>query len=83
MTTRYDPNLRHGNVEEMGQYDKRVQWAAVAVLLLLCGGIFVAAMYSEGNETQTAMNIPSAQTDRPSVRSAPMPAPSPTPQPLR
>ena len=31
----------------MGQYDKRVQWAAVAVLLLLCGGIFVAAMYSE------------------------------------
>ena len=73
-----DPNLRYGNVEEMGQYDKRVQWAAVAVLLLLCGGIFVAAMYSEGNETQTAMKIPSAQTTGQAT-----PAPGPTPQPLR
>ena len=58
---RFDPNLRQGT-EEMTQYDKRVQWAAVAVLLLLCGGIFVAAMYSGGSETQTAVNIPSAQT---------------------
>ena len=77
-----DPNLRYGNVEEMGQYDKRVQWAAVAVLLLLCGGIFVAAMYSEGNDTQTAMQIPSAQTTG-QATSAPTPAPSPTQQPLR
>ena len=77
-----DPNLRYGNVEEMGQYDKRVQWAAVAVLLLLCGGIFVAAMYSEGNDTQTAMQIQSAQTTG-QATSAPTPAPSPTPQPLR
>ena len=58
---RFDPNLHRG-VEGMGEYDKRVQWAAVAVLLLLCGGIFVAAMYSGGSETQTAVNIPSAQT---------------------
>jgi hypothetical protein len=74
-----DPNLRYGNVEEMGQYDKRVQWAAVAVLLLLCGGIFVAAMYSDGGETQTAMRIPSAQT----TGQGAAPAPSPTPQPAR
>ena len=77
-----DPNLRYGNVEEMGQHDKRVQWAAVAVLLLLCGGIFVAAMYSDGSETQTAMKIPSAQTTG-QATPAPGPAPSPTPQPLR
>jgi hypothetical protein len=61
MDPRFDPNLHHG-VEEMSQYDKRVQWAAVAVLLLLCGGIFVAAMYSGGSDTQTAVNIPSAPT---------------------
>ena len=73
-----DPNLRYGNVEEMGQYDKRVQWAAVAVLLLLCGGIFVAAMYSDGTHSQTAMNIPSAQTTGQAT-----PASIPTPQPLR
>jgi hypothetical protein len=72
-----DPNLRYGNVEEMGQYDKRVQWAAVAVLLLLCGGIFVAAMYSEGSDTQTAMKVPSAQTTG-SGASGPGPSPSPT-----
>jgi hypothetical protein len=73
-----DPNLRYGNVEEMGQYDKRVQWAAVGVLLLLCGGIFVAAMYSDGSETQTAMKIPSAQTT--TGQATPGPAPAPTPQ---
>jgi hypothetical protein len=61
MDPRFDPNLRQGT-EEMSQYDKRVQWAAVAVLLLLCGGIFVAAMYSGGSDTQTAVNIPPAQT---------------------
>ncbi len=72
-----DPNLRYGNVEEMGQYDKRVQWAAVAVLLLLCGGIFVAAMYSEGSDTQTAMKVPSAQTTG-SGTPGPGPSPSPT-----
>lgn len=58
---RFDPHPRYGK-EEMSQYDRRAQWAAVAVLLLLCGGIFVAAMYSGGSETQTAVNIPSAQT---------------------
>lgn len=58
---RFDPKLRHG-AEQMSEHDKRVQWAAVAVLLLLCGGIFVAAMYSGGSETQTAVNVPSAQT---------------------
>jgi hypothetical protein len=58
---RFDPNLRQGT-EEISQYDKRVQWAAVAVLLVLCGGIFVAAMYFSGSDTQTAMNSPAAQT---------------------
>jgi hypothetical protein len=61
MDPRLDPNLHHG-MEDMSQYDKRVQWAAVAVLLLLCGGIFVAAMYSGGSDTQTAVNIPSTTT---------------------
>lgn len=61
MDPRFDPNLRHG-AEEMSPYDKRVQWAAVAVLLLLVGGIFVAAMYSGGSDTQTAVNVPPAQT---------------------
>jgi hypothetical protein len=70
---RFDPNLHHG-VEEMGQYDKRVQWAAVAVLLLLCGGIFVAAMYSGGSDTQTAVNVPSAQTTTGQGGSGTMPA---------
>ena len=72
-----DPDLRYGNVEEMRQYDKRVQWAAVAVLLLLCGGIFVAAMYSDGSQSQSAMNIPSAQT---TGQATPAPAPNRTPQ---
>jgi hypothetical protein len=34
-----------------------VQWAALAVLLLLCGGLIFAASISS-NETQTAMNAP-------------------------
>jgi hypothetical protein len=57
----HDPNMPRNGFEDMQPYEKRIQWAAVAVLLLLCGGIFVAALYS-GNDTQTAMNSPSAQT---------------------
>lgn len=57
----HDPNFPRDGFEDMRPYEKRIQWAAVAVLLLLCGGIFVAALYS-GNDTQTAMNSPSAQT---------------------
>ena len=51
---RTDPNFA------MHEYDSRVQWAAVAVLLLLCGGLIVAATFS-GNETQTAMNSPAIE----------------------
>ena len=39
---RNDPNfVRH----EMNEYDSRVQWAAVAVILLLVGGMIFAAAY--------------------------------------
>jgi len=50
----HDPNFPHDPLRE---YDSRVQWAAVAVLLLLCGGLIFAASISS-NETQTAMNAP-------------------------
>jgi hypothetical protein len=42
-------------------YDPRVQWAAVAVILLLVGGIIAASMYS-GNETQIASNRSAVET---------------------
>jgi hypothetical protein len=55
---RDDPNfVRH----EMRDYDSRVQWAAVAVILLLVGGLIVAAAYT-GGDTQTAMNSPAVET---------------------
>jgi hypothetical protein len=55
---RNDPNfLRH----EMHEYDNRVQWAAVAVILLLVGGLIVAAAYTSG-DTQTAANNPAIET---------------------
>jgi len=55
---RNDPNfVQH----EMREYDSRVQWAAVAVLLLLVGGLIMAAAYT-GGETQTAMNNPAVET---------------------
>ena len=46
--------------EGMHDYDSKVQWAAVGVILLLCAGLIVAASYS-GNEKQTAMNTPSIE----------------------
>jgi hypothetical protein len=54
---RNEPNLRH----EMSDYDSRVQWAAVAVILLLVGGMILAAAYT-GGDTQTAMNSPAVET---------------------
>ena len=55
---RNDPNfVRH----EMSDYDSRVQWAAVAVILLLVGGMILAAAYT-GDDTQTAMNSPTVET---------------------
>ena len=56
----HDPNMRYG-FEDMQPYERRVQWAAVAVLLLLCGGLMIAAMYS-GGDTQTALNTPAGET---------------------
>lgn len=55
---RNDPNfVRH----EMADYDTRVQWGAVAVILLLLGGLIVAATWS-GEGTQGAANTPAAET---------------------
>ena len=55
---RNDPNFVH---HDMRDYDSRVQWAAVAVILLLVGGLIVAAAYT-GGDTQTAMNGPTVET---------------------
>ena len=55
---RNDPNFLRS---EMHDYDGRVQWAAVAVILLLVGGMIVGAAYT-GGETQTAMKSPAAET---------------------
>jgi hypothetical protein len=69
-----DPNfVRH----EMSDYDNRVQWAAVAVILLLVGGMILAAAYT-GGDTQTAMNSPAVETTGPggsTGSTATMPAP--------
>ena len=55
---RNDPNfVRH----EMQDYDSRVQWAAVAVILLLVGGMIFAAAYT-GGETQMANNGAAVET---------------------
>src|SRR5258707_9287750 len=69
----HDPNYPRHGFEDMQSYDQRVQWAAVAVLLLLCGGILVAAMFS-GGDTQTALNTPAAET---TGSASPTPAPPP------
>src|SRR5581483_5333223 len=47
---RSDPNFPRS---EMREYDSRVQWAAVAVILLLVGGLIIAAAWN-GGEMQTA-----------------------------
>jgi hypothetical protein len=69
----HDPNVPRNGFEDMQPYEKRIQWAAVGVLLLLCGGIFVAALFFSG-DTQTAMNSPAAET---TGSAANMPAPPP------
>jgi hypothetical protein len=51
---RNDPNFAQHDVQE---YDSRIQWAAVAVILLLVGGLIAAAVWT-GGDTQTAMNSP-------------------------
>ena len=56
---RYDPNFpRH---DMPGDFNPRVQWAAVGVVLLLVGGIIIASMYST-NDTQVASNRPAVET---------------------
>ena len=56
---RNDPNFVR---DEMRDYDSRIQWAAVAVILLLVGGRIVAAAYT-GGDTQTAMNSPGSVSE--------------------
>jgi hypothetical protein len=70
---RSDPNFSRN---DMTEYDTRVQWAAVAVILLLVGGLIVAAAWT-GGETQMASNAPSIETAgaAPSGSTATMPAP--------
>ena len=60
---RNDPNFMRNDMlrNEMQGYDSKVQWAGVAVILLLLGGLIVAAAWS-GNGTQTAANTPAAET---------------------
>lgn len=69
---RIDPNFSRS---EMHEYDTRVQWAAVAVILLLVGGLIIAAAWT-GGETQTA-NGPAIETtgSAPSGSTATMPVP--------
>ena len=55
---RNDPNFVRN---EMQDYDSRVQWAAVAVILLLVGGMILAAAYT-GGETQMANNGAAVET---------------------
>jgi len=69
----HDSNVPRSGFDELRPYEKRVQWAAVGVLLLLCAGIFAAALFS-GGDTQTAMNSPTAET---TGSAANMPAPPP------
>lgn len=69
----HDPNVPRNGFDEMRPYEKRIQWAAVGVLLLLCAGIFGAALFFSG-DTQTAMNSPAAET---TGSAANMPAPPP------
>lgn len=70
---RTDLNFSRG---DMGKYDTRVQWAAVAVILLLVGGLIVAAAWT-GGDTQTASNGPAIETagSAPSGSTATMPVP--------
>ena len=56
---RSDPNFSQRY--EMDDHDSRVQWAAVAVILLLVGGLIVAAAVSDV-DTQTANNGPAIET---------------------
>ena len=54
-----DPNFPRDMTQT--DYDQRVQWAAVAVILLLVGGIIAASMYSDDG-TQVASNRPAVET---------------------
>jgi hypothetical protein len=54
---RYDPNFPRHDMQD--DYNPRLQWAGLAVLLLLIGGIIIASMYSTG-DTQVASNRPAA-----------------------
>lgn len=55
---RTDPNFPR---DEMREYDSRVQWAAVAIILLLVGGLIVAAAWT-GGDTQVASNGSAIET---------------------
>jgi hypothetical protein len=55
---RNDPNFPRDDM----QYDSRVQWAAVAVILLLLGGLIAASTWSGSDTTRTASNGPAVET---------------------
>ena len=55
---RTDPNFPH---REMSETETRVQWAAVAVILLLVGGLIAMSVWT-GGETQTATSGAAVET---------------------
>lgn len=54
---RTDPNFPRHN---MGDDDSRVQWAAVAVILVLVGGLIIASAWTSGE--QQIANGPAIET---------------------
>jgi hypothetical protein len=73
---RSDPNFPQ---REFKDSDMRVQWAAVAVILLLVGGLIVAAAWS-GADTQTASNGTAIQSTTGSAPADAGPMPKVPPQ---
>ena len=68
---RNDPNFAQ---HELSDFDNRIQWAAVAVILLLIGGLILGAAYTDG-DTQTATNGPAATTTGSGGSTGPMAEP--------
>ena len=71
---RSDPNISR---DDMQQYDSRMQWGAVAVILLLLGGLIVASNWTGDIQTASNTRAPIETTGQ-GTGSAPT-----TPSPLR
>jgi hypothetical protein len=73
---RYDPNFPRYDMPR--DYNPHVQWGALAVLLLLIGGIIIASMYS-ADDTQVASNRPAVTETTGSGSVSPIPTSPPAP----